>query len=158
MRFLISRPNRYRSAVQLQAENDDGTSRWSEETSLATTPDRPAAPARVSVKGRIQTHGFRVRWDAPSDSGGAPLQHFTVELDSGDGFAHLWTGPECEVSCDRLAPGTAYRLRVACSNGHQVSDYSEALAVTTEPVCPDAPAPPVIIGKARSTSLQLKWG
>ena len=146
-------------SLQLQAQNDDGQSRWSEETTLSTTADRPAAPARPSVKGRIQAHSFRVRWDPPLDAGGAPVRQYSLELDSaGTGFSPIWNGTETEFNCDKLTPGTTYRVRISCFNGQEHSDVSETLIVTTEPICPGAPAAPHLVGKVRSTSLQLGWG
>ncbi len=146
-------------SLQLQAQNDDGLSRWSDETTLSTTADRPAAPARPSVKGRIQAHSFRVRWDPPLDAGGAPVRQYSLELDSaGTGFSPIWNGPETEFNCDKLTPGTTYRVRISCFNGQEHSDVSETLIVTTEPVCPGAPTAPHLVGKVRSTSLQLGWG
>lgn len=144
--------------LQLQAQNDDGMSRWSEEVSYSTAADRPAAPARPSVKGRILAQSFKVRWDPPSDSGGAPICHYFLELDSGAGFAPIWNGPETELTCDKLKPGTTYRARISCSNGQEQSDYSEPLIVTTEPVCPGPNPPPTLVGKAKANSLHLKWG
>lgn len=125
---------------------------------MSTTADRPAAPARPSVKGRIQAHSFRVRWDSPMDNGGAPISQYSLELDSGTGFLPLWSGSETELTCDKLTPGTTYRVRVSCFNGQEHSDFSETLIVTTEPVCPAAPPAPHLVGKARSTHLQLQWG
>ena len=146
-------------SLQLQAQNDDGQSRWSEETTLSTTADRPAALARPSVKGRIQAHSFRVRWDPPLDAGGAPVRQYSLELDSaGTGFSPIWNGSETEFNCDKLTPGTTYRVRISCFNGQEHSDVSETLIVTTEPICPGAPAAPHLVGKVRSTSLQLGWG
>jgi len=144
--------------LQLQIQNDDGLSRWSDEVSYCTLADRPVAPARPGVKGRISAHSFKVRWESPSDSGGSTITQYSLELDSGDGFVLLWSGSETELVLDKLTPGTTYRVRVFCFNGQEQSDYSEPLIVTTEPVCPGAPAPPSLAGKARATNLQLKWG
>ena len=155
-RFIFTRL--YSVSLQLQVQNDDGLSRWSEEATVSTTADRPAAPARPSVKGRIQSNSFRVRWDPPLDAGGAPVSQYSLELDSGTGFTPMWTGTDTELTCDKLTPGTTYRVRISCFNGQEHSDVSETLIVTTEPVCPGAPAPPHLVGKARSTSLQLEWG
>ena len=120
--------------------------------------DRPAAPARPSVKGRILAQSFKVRWDPPSDTGGAPISQYSLDLDSGAGFAHVWSGSETELLCDKLKPGTTYRIRISCYNGQEQSDHSEPLIVTTEPVCPGPPAPPTVAGKAKANSLHLKWG
>lgn len=142
----------------MQAQNEDGISRWSDETSFSTVADKPGIPARPSIKGRILAHSFKVRWDPPSDMGGAPICQYILDLDSGNGFVHIWSGPELELSCDKLQPGTTYRVRVSCSNGQEQSDPSEPLIVTTEPVVPGPSPPPSVLGKAKSTSLQLKWG
>lgn len=70
----------------------------------------------------------------------------------------LWSGTETELTCDKLTPGTTYRIRISCFNGQEHSDFSETLIVTTEPVCPGAPAAPRLVGKAKSSHLQLEWG
>ena len=142
----------------MQSQNEDGVSRWSDEVNYSTTADRPSAPSRPVVKGRVHAHSFRVRWDPPTDNGGSSITNYELELDSGSGFVSVWNGLEAEFVCDKLTPGAAYQVRVCCSNSKERSEFSETLSVVTEPVFPGQCAPPRLVGKARSTTLQLKWG
>ncbi|XP_049774284.1 fibronectin type-III domain-containing protein 3A isoform X1 [Schistocerca cancellata] len=142
---------------RLCAHNEEGNSRWSDEVCYRTLPGRPAVPSRPSVKGRIHTHTFKIKWEPPSDTGGAEITAYTVELNGGRGFERVYTGPELEYVCDRLMPGTTYQARVSCSSAGGCSDYSEPCIVTTEAVCPGQCSPPRLHGKARATSLALKW-
>lgn len=66
--------------MQLKANNEDGSSRWSEEVCYRTLPDRPCPPSRPSVKGKIHAHFFKVKWDPPHERGGADINSFTLEI------------------------------------------------------------------------------
>ena len=144
--------------IQLQAQNENGTSRWSNEVTFSTTADHPGTPSRLSVKGRIHAHSFRVRWEAPHDTGGSSITSYCLQLDSGNGFSSIWTGFDTEFLCDKLTPGTTHLVRISCSNDVHQSEFSEPLIVITEPVCPGQCAAPRLNGKPRANSLQLKWG
>lgn len=47
---------------QLAAINDEGQSKWSDAVSYKTLPDRPAAPPKPQIKGKIHAHSFKVVW------------------------------------------------------------------------------------------------
>lgn len=125
---------------------------------FSTASDRPAAPLRLGVKGRIHSHSFRIRWDPPGDTGGSSITKYQLEVDFGDGFSAVWEGLECEYLCDMLKPGTTYCVRISCSNSGGRSDFSEPCVVVTEPVCPSQCPVPQLVSKPRASSLQLKWG
>jgi hypothetical protein len=71
--------------LQLRAHNEEGPSRWSDEVCYRTLPDRPAAPPRPTVKGRVHAQTFKMKWDPPSDRGGADITTYILELDGGSG-------------------------------------------------------------------------
>lgn len=71
--------------LQLRAQNDEGSSRWSEEVTYKTLPSRPAPPSRPSVKGRVHAHSFKVKWEPPNDRGGADITDYLLEMNSGNG-------------------------------------------------------------------------
>lgn len=73
-------------------------------------------------------------------------------------FEQVYNGSECEHSCDRLTPGTNYKLRVTCASQGGTSDFSEILNVTTLPITPGKCDPIKLNGKAKSTCVSLKWG
>lgn len=143
--------------MQLRAQNEEGTSRWSEEVTYRTLPSRPGPPSRPSVKGRIHAHSFKVKWDPPNDRGGTELTNYHLEMNSGNGYETVYEGLDTECMLDRLNPGTAYQIRVSCSGPGGKSDPSEPCAVTTEPVCPGPCGPPRLHGKPRPHSLTLKF-
>ncbi|KAJ8868006.1 hypothetical protein PR048_031815 [Dryococelus australis] len=143
---------------RLRTHNEEGSSRWSDEVCYRTLPDKPATPARPSVKGRVHAHNFKIKWDPPSDKGGVDIAAYILELNDSSGFESVYMGPETEFVCDRLIPGTTYQLRVACMSVGGRSDYSEPYTVTTEAVIPGQCCPPWMQGKPRSTTLMLKWG
>ena len=72
---------------QLKANNEDGSSRWSEEVCYRTLPDRPYPPSRPIVKGKIHAHSFKVKWEPPHERGGAEISSYTLELSSDKGIA-----------------------------------------------------------------------
>ncbi|XP_023720890.1 fibronectin type-III domain-containing protein 3A isoform X3 [Cryptotermes secundus] len=142
---------------RLRAHNEEGPSRWSDEVCYRTLPDQPAAPPRPTVKGRIHAQTFKMKWDPPSDQGGADVTTYILELDGGSGFETVYTGPETEFICDHLTPGTTYQLRVSCISAGGRSNCSDPCIVTTEAVCPAKCSPPRLHGKPRATTLALKW-
>jgi hypothetical protein len=71
--------------LKLRAHNEEGSSHWSEEVCYRTLPDRPAAPPRPTVKGRIHAQTFKMKWDPPSDWGGADITTYILEIDGGGG-------------------------------------------------------------------------
>lgn len=76
----------YLSFPQLKANNEDGSSRWSEEVCYRTLPDRPHPPSRPVVKGKVHASSFKVKWDPPHDRGGADISSYTLELGSDKGW------------------------------------------------------------------------
>ncbi|KAK7863661.1 hypothetical protein R5R35_006188 [Gryllus longicercus] len=144
---------------RLRAVNEEGSSQWSDEVCYRTLPGRPAAPPRPSLKGRIFSQGFKVKWEPPSDRGGADITTYVLEMrHSGRAFEEVYRGPDTEYICDRLMPGTTYDLRVSCISAGGHSERSDICHITTEPVCPRQCPPPRAHGKPRATSLALKWG
>lgn len=142
---------------RLKAENDAGPSPYSDEVTFATLPERPARPQKPQVKGRIHANQFKVKWDPPSDRGGADIDLYFVEISSGACFDRIYTGPDTETICDRLNPGTTYQIKVACENAGGTSQFSEPLTVTTEAVAPDAPSPPYCNSAPGPYVAVLQW-
>uniref|UniRef100_A0A1I8Q4Z2 Fibronectin type-III domain-containing protein n=1 Tax=Stomoxys calcitrans TaxID=35570 RepID=A0A1I8Q4Z2_STOCA len=128
---------------RLRAENETGASAWSSEVSYKTAPERPGRPGKPYAKGKIHGHHFRVRWDPPTDNGGAEVQRYILEINrGGQKFEQAYEGAECETTCERLQPGTTYQLRASCEGPGGFSPYSEVSHITSEAVVPIAPAAP----------------
>ncbi|XP_031628985.1 fibronectin type-III domain-containing protein 3A isoform X2 [Contarinia nasturtii] len=142
---------------RLKAENEAGQSPFSEEVTFRTLPERPGRPQKPQVKGKIHANHFKVKWDPPSDRGGAEIKLYFVEISSGACFERIYTGPEIETICDRLNPGTTYQVKVACESVGGTSQFSEPLTVTTEAVAPDAPSPPYCSNPPEPHTAILQW-
>ena len=48
--------------VQLQATNEEGSGKWSDVVCFRTLPDRPQAPPKPQLKGKLTSNNFRVVW------------------------------------------------------------------------------------------------
>ncbi|XP_075212988.1 miles to go isoform X2 [Lycorma delicatula] len=142
---------------RLKAHNVEGVSQWSEEVGYRTLPARPSPPCRLAVKGKVHAHSFKVKWEPPVDRGGADITSYSLQIKKNGEFSVAYMGTETEFILDRLNPGTQYEVRVSCETAGGRSDFSEPLAVTTEPVCPGQCAPPRLHGKPRPHSIALKW-
>ncbi|KAF2882221.1 hypothetical protein ILUMI_23944 [Ignelater luminosus] len=142
---------------RLKAQNDGGPSAWSEEVMFKTLPDKPARPSKPIVKGRIHAHSFRLKWEPPSDTGGAEITKYVLELNSGSGYQTVYTGCETEAVCDKLTPGTTYQLRVSCFSAGGRSNYSDPCTVTTDAISPGQCTEPRLHGKPRPNSITIKW-
>lgn len=70
---------------QLRAQNEEGSSQWTEELSYRTLPGRPAPPSRPVVKGRVHAHLFKVKWEPPTDRGGTEIKTYSVQLKKNGG-------------------------------------------------------------------------
>ncbi|XP_058981577.1 fibronectin type-III domain-containing protein 3a isoform X2 [Musca domestica] len=128
---------------RLKAENESGASAWSPEVSYKTAPERPGRPGKPYAKGKIHGTHFRVRWEPPSDNGGAEVLRYYLEINpGGQKFERIYSGAECETNCDRLQPGTTYQLRASCEGPGGFSPYSEISHITSEAVVPAAPPAP----------------
>ncbi|XP_018899545.1 fibronectin type-III domain-containing protein 3A isoform X2 [Bemisia tabaci] len=156
--YCCTNLHRYTSyKFRLRAHNEEGISRWSEEVSYSTLPGRPSQPPRPHVKGRVRAHNFNIKWDPPADTGGASITNYHLEMNSGNGYQVIYSGPDNECNLDGLEPGSTYLLRVSCESKGGRSIASEPLSVLTESVCPGRCSPPRLHAKPRPYSIHLKW-
>ncbi|XP_060516675.1 fibronectin type-III domain-containing protein 3A isoform X2 [Cylas formicarius] len=142
---------------RLRACNEGGTSPWSEEVTYKTKPDRPGRPSKPVVKGRIHAYSFKLKWEPPSDTGGAEITRYILEVNSGSGYEPVYSGPDTEAVCDHLTPGTTYQLRVSCSSTGGQSCPSDPCTVTTDAIAPGRCGTPKLVGRAKSDSLTVRW-
>ncbi|XP_053312265.1 fibronectin type-III domain-containing protein 3A [Spea bombifrons] len=142
------------------AYNSEGKSSPSEVVEFVTCPDKPGAPQRPSVKGKIHAQNFRIVWDPPKDNGGATVTKYFVEMsEDSNGFRWdvVYSGAAREYLCDQLSPGCTYRLRVYCSSDGGQSPVSDTLVVQTPAVFPGPCQPPRVQGKPKARDVQLRW-
>ncbi|XP_055713651.1 fibronectin type-III domain-containing protein 3A isoform X2 [Phlebotomus papatasi] len=142
---------------RLKAENEVGSSPWSDEVIYRTLPERPGRPGKPQVKGKIHATNFKAKWDPPSDRGGSEIKMYYLEINAGAGFERVYMGSETEAICDRLSPGTTYQIRVWCEGVAGPSAPSEPCTVTTEAVAPVAPSAPFCSTPPGPYATVLRW-
>ncbi|NWH35758.1 FND3A protein, partial [Chloropsis hardwickii] len=149
---------------RLFAYNSEGKSSPSEVVEHSTKPDRPGAPSKPVVKGKIHPHSVRVTWEPPKDNGGSDISKYFLEISeaSAGKESPLWepvySGAQREHVCDHLRPGTSYRLRVSCASKGGESQASDVTTVTTAAVPPGPCPAPALVGKAKPKEITLQWG
>ncbi|KAG0600368.1 hypothetical protein M758_11G028000 [Ceratodon purpureus] len=134
-------------------------------STLPAAPSQPSPPVLVS---RART-SLKVKWAAPSESGGLPLE-YVVEMNpppgkgdanialpsTSDGFVQIYNGKETSVKVTRLVPGTIYRFRVLATNSVGRSSFSKDAKYTTDASVPAAPEAPSLLS-ASATSMTVEW-
>ncbi|XP_017597263.1 PREDICTED: LOW QUALITY PROTEIN: fibronectin type-III domain-containing protein 3a-like [Corvus brachyrhynchos] len=146
---------------RLFAYNSEGKSSPSEVVEHSTKPDRPGAPSKPVVKGKIHPHSVRVTWEPPKDNGGSDISKYFLEISEasvGGRWEPIYSGAQREHVCDHLRPGTSYRLRVSCASKGGESQASDVTTVTTAAVPPGPCPAPALVGKAKPKEVTLQWG
>ncbi|RMB95469.1 hypothetical protein DUI87_28092 [Hirundo rustica rustica] len=146
---------------RLFAYNSEGKSSPSEVVEHSTKPDRPGAPSKPVVKGKIHPHSVRVTWEPPKDNGGSDISKYFLEISEasvGGKWEPIYSGAQREHVCDHLRPGTSYRLRVSCASKGGESQASDVTTVTTAAVPPGPCPAPALVGKAKPKEITLQWG
>ncbi|XP_030064806.1 fibronectin type-III domain-containing protein 3A [Microcaecilia unicolor] len=143
------------------AQNNEGKSNPSEVVEYTTAPDKPGPPSKPSVKGKINAQAVKIMWESPKDNGGSEIHTYVLEISetlNGNKWNVAFSGSARECVCDRLKPGTWYRLRVYCCSTAGQSQVSDDLAVQTAAVIPGPCQPIRLASKAKPRELTLRWG
>uniref|UniRef100_A0A8C3JZ56 Fibronectin type-III domain-containing protein n=1 Tax=Calidris pygmaea TaxID=425635 RepID=A0A8C3JZ56_9CHAR len=146
---------------RLFAYNSEGKSSPSEVVEHSTNPDKPGAPSKPVVKGKIHSHSVKVAWDPPKDNGGADISKYFLEISEasvGSKWDTIYSGSQREHVCDHLKPGTSYRMRVYCVSKGGESQASDVTTVTTSAVPPGPCLAPCLAGRAKPKEITLQWG
>ena len=149
-----------RHRYQVAAINRVGAGAWSGEIATVTDPDLPGAPSGLTARAD-GTSRIDLSWNAPRNTGGAPIRGYRVEA-SDDGGA-TWrilrraTNSAATTFSDlNLDPATTRHYRVAAINIAGVGPFSNAARATTEATLPDAPRG--LGARADGTSrIDLSW-
>ncbi|KAL4648825.1 fibronectin type-III domain-containing protein 3A-like isoform X1 [Arapaima gigas] len=143
------------------AANTEGRSPPSMAVEFSTTPDKPGAPGRPMLRGRVQPHCLHAVWDAPKDDGGSAVTQYVLEMGQNhkeNEWEVVYNGPLREHVCDGLKPGTWYNLRVYCQSIGGCSEASDSLLVQTAPVPPGLCEALQLVGRAKPRDIPLMWG
>ncbi|MBN3322966.1 FND3A protein, partial [Atractosteus spatula] len=155
----LRRSTSYR--FRLFAANVEGRSQPSAPVEFSTSPDKPGPPGRPTVKGRVHAHRVHTVWDAPRDSGGSEVTKYVLEISenlNGNPWEMVYSGLAREHVCDRLSPGSWYRLRVYCLGAGGQSQASDVLTVQTAAVPPGPCQPLCLAGRTKPREIPLRWG
>lgn len=142
----------------IKADNESGHDDASVTITVLDKPSAPEGPLKISD---VHKEGASLRWSAPLDDGGVPIEHYVVEkmdMDTGR-WVPAGRSKDPHIKLDNLTPGQEYKFRVAAVNaeGESVPLEAEHSIVAKNPF--DEPTAP---GQPEATDwdkdhVDLKW-
>ncbi|CAM4715851.1 fibronectin type III domain-containing protein 3B isoform X1 [Lepidochelys kempii] len=144
---------------RLAAQNDIGTSGYSQEVVCYTSgniPQTPSAPRLV----RAGVTWITLQWNKAEGCTPEEVISYTLEIQEEDNdsvFHPKYTGEELTCTVKNLRRSTQYKFRLIASNVEGKSCPSEILVCTTSPDRPGPPTRPVIKGSITSHGFSVKW-
>ncbi|NXV44928.1 FND3B protein, partial [Uria aalge] len=144
---------------RLAAQNDIGTSGYSQEVVCYTAgniPQTPSAPRLV----RAGVTWIALQWNKVEGCTPEEVISYTLEIQEEDNdsvFHPKYTGEEQACTVKNLRRSTQYKFRLFASNVEGKSSPSEVLVCTTSPDRPGPPTRPVIKGPITSHGFSVKW-
>ncbi|XP_053895440.1 fibronectin type III domain-containing protein 3B isoform X1 [Malaclemys terrapin pileata] len=144
---------------RLAAQNDIGTSGYSQEVVCYTSgniPQTPSAPRLV----RAGVTWITLQWNKAEGCTPEEVISYTLEIQEEDNdsvFHPKYTGEELTCTVKNLRRSTQYKFRLIASNVEGKSCPSEILVCTTSPDRPGPPTRPVIKGSITSHGFGVKW-
>ena len=127
-------------------------------TTVAAT--RPGAPTGLTAT-RVGRTRIDLSWDAPSNSGGAPITSYRIEV-SPDGANNNWSDlvpsqTGTSYAHTGLAAGTTQYYRVYATNSVDESDASSAVSATTEALSTPGQITGLTATPDSPTQVTLSW-
>jgi hypothetical protein len=113
---------------RVQAANAVGAGVFSEVVKCRAGESIPGAPDPPTVVGSAQATIVKLKWDAPSETGGAPITGYALEQEGAP--PRPLTGSN-NMRLAKLKPATEYRFRVLAANKVGDGPWSEWMSVTT---------------------------
>ncbi|NXD38329.1 FND3B protein, partial [Copsychus sechellarum] len=144
---------------RLAAQNDIGTSGYSQEVVCYTAgniPQTPSAPRLI----RAGVTWISLQWNKVEGCTPEEVISYTLEIQEEDNdsmFHPKYTGEEQACTVKNLRRSTQYKFRLFASNVEGKSSPSEVLVCTTSPDRPGPPTRPVIKGPITSHGFSVKW-
>ncbi|EGD82574.1 hypothetical protein PTSG_03226 [Salpingoeca rosetta] len=131
-------------------------------TSFTASTSAPSAMPPVML-GNRQPRALGLKWGKPADSGGLPVDAYTVFWDKGDAdmseddFVQVYTGQGHSCKVKDLERAHVYRFVVECSNADGTSPRSPVAAIATSVDKPSAPGDITLV-RAGVDFLTIRWG
>uniref|UniRef100_A0A8C4WIU4 Fibronectin type III domain-containing protein 3B n=1 Tax=Gopherus evgoodei TaxID=1825980 RepID=A0A8C4WIU4_9SAUR len=146
---------------RLAAQNDIGTSGYSQEVVCYTSgniPQTPSAPRLV----RAGVTWITLQWNKAEGCTPEEVISYTLEIQEEDNVSSVvfhpkYTGEELTCTVKNLRRSTQYKFRLIASNVEGKSCPSEILVCTTSPDRPGPPTRPVLKGSITSHGFSVKW-
>ena len=149
-------------SYQVAAINRLGAGQWSFEASTNTYAQPPGAPTGLTARA-VGTARIDLSWNAPRNTGGAPILGYRIEASSDGG--RTWniivrrnTNSKATTASDvmNLQPATTRHYRVAALNTAGTGPFSNIARATTEATVPGVPRS--VDAEADGTSrIELSW-
>lgn len=144
--------------LTLKAENSSGRDEASIEIKVLDKPGKPEGPLRISD---VHKEGCSLKWNAPQDDGGVPIDYYQVE--KFDPEVGRWVpagrAKEPKIELNNLEPGHEYKFRVSAVNAEGESEPLEAeqSIIAKNPFDePGAPGTPEVVDWDKD-HVDLRW-
>ncbi|XP_030650313.1 fibronectin type-III domain-containing protein 3a-like [Chanos chanos] len=144
---------------RIAAENQIGTSAFSELLTCSTADCVPAPPAPPQLMGAGVTW-LNLRWSAPCGPVCRDTLTYIVEMEedgSGCGFRPRHRGEDLCCVVTKLRRHTSYRVRLLAANSEGCSQPSVTVEYRTSPDKPSRPSSPCVQGPVQPHSLCAVW-
>ncbi|XP_065220483.1 twitchin isoform X27 [Planococcus citri] len=156
--LIVPASRQYTGTYTIKAENDYGSDTATFQVTVLDKPGKPEGPLNIS---NVHKEGCSLKWKAPEDDGGVPIDHYEVEkmdMDTGR-WIPAGTSTEPKLDVENLTPGKEYKFRVMAVNAEGASEPLEAehsIVAKNEFDQPDAPGTPEVVDWDKD-HVDLKW-